>query len=308
MSAVTGATRNWDSELTARPESERRFAMAWRALRRNRGALVGLVIVVLYVAIGLVGLMAIREPSILPHDYAQQDLMNTFAPIGAENHLLGTDNFGRDMLSRLMVGVGISLAVGFGITAISMIVGMLAGAIAGYRRGLLDTIISGIVEITWGFPLILIAVILAGALGPGLVSTVLAVGLINWAGFARVVRGEVLALREREFVQAAQASGVADHRILIRHILPNTLAPVIVMATYYVAAAIIVESGLSFIGLGAQPPLPSLGVMIAEGRNYILLDHWLSTLPGVAIVLIVMALNLLGDGLRDVLDPRLRKG
>jgi peptide/nickel transport system permease protein len=308
MSAVTGATRNWDSELTARPESERRFAMAWRALRRNRGALVGLVIVVLYVVIGLVGLLAIRERSILPHDYAQQDLMNTFAPIGAENHLLGTDNFGRDMLSRLMVGVGISLAVGFGITAISMIVGMLAGAIAGYRRGLLDTIISGIVEITWGFPLILIAVILAGALGPGLVSTVLAVGLINWAGFARVVRGEVLALREREFVQAAQASGVADHRILIRHILPNTLAPVIVMATYYVAAAIIVESGLSFIGLGAQPPLPSLGVMIAEGRNYILLDHWLSTLPGVAIVLIVMALNLLGDGLRDVLDPRLRKG
>ena len=233
--------------------------------------------------------------------------MLTFAPIGTEDHLLGTDQLGRDMLSRLVVGVGISLAVGFGITAISMIIGIAIGAIAGYRQGWIDTIISGMIEITWGFPLILIAVIAAGALGPGLTATVLAVGLIYWAGFARVVRGEVLQLRDREFVQAAMATGVSEHRILLRHILPNTLGPVIVLATYYVAAAIIVEAGLSFIGLGAQPPLPSLGVMIADGRNYILLDHWLSTLPGLCIVFIVMALNLLGDGLRDVLDPRLRK-
>lgn len=307
MVALADATKDWDSAGDRLPPEQSRIALAWHALRRNPGALAGLVVVVCYVAIGLVGLMAWWRPDVLPDDYAAQDLMATFAPLGTEGHILGTDQLGRDMLSRLVVGIGISLAVGFGITAISMAIGLIAGALAGYYRGWTDTIISGMVEITWGFPLILIAVILAGALGPGLTATVLAVGLINWAGFARVVRGEVLHLREREFVQAAMATGVSDRRILIRHVLPNTLAPVMVMATYYVAAAIIVEAGLSFIGLGAQPPLPSLGVMIADGRNYILLDHWLSTLPGIAIVIIVMALNLFGDGLRDVLDPRLRK-
>jgi ABC-type dipeptide/oligopeptide/nickel transport system permease subunit len=307
MVTLSNATRDWDSDREMLSQPESRALLAWRALRRNRGAVAGLVITLAYVVIGLVGMLAWQNPEILPNDYAAQDLMLTFAPLGSEGHLLGTDQLGRDMLSRLVVGIGISLTVGFGITAISMVVGILAGALAGYRRGWTDTIISGIIEITWGFPLILIAVILAGALGPGLTATIVAVGLINWAGFARVVRGEVLHLRDREFVQAAMATGVSDSRILLRHVLPNTLAPVIVMATYYVAAAIIVEAGLSFIGLGAQPPLPSLGVMIADGRNYILLDHWLSTLPGVAIVIIVMALNLLGDGLRDVLDPRLRK-
>ncbi len=307
MSAATNTAPQWEDLAPSELAGESRTALAWRALLRNKGALLGLIIALIYVVIGLVGIAAWQRPSILPQDYASQDLMLTFAPIGTEDHPLGTDQLGRDMLSRLIIGVGISLAVGFGITAISMIVGIALGAIAGYRQGKIDVFISGLIEITWGFPLILIAVIAAGALGPGLTATVLAVGLINWAGFARVVRGEVLQLREREFVQAALATGVDDRRILLRHILPNTLAPVIVLATYYVAAAIIVEAGLSFIGLGAQPPLPSLGVMIADGRNYILLDHWLTTLPGLAIVFIVMALNLLGDGLRDILDPRLRK-
>jgi peptide/nickel transport system permease protein len=221
--------------------------------------------------------------------------------------LIGTDQLGRDMLARLVVGIRISLLIGFGVTFISMLIGTVAGALAGYYRGWVDSIISGIAEMTWGFPLILIAVILTGALGPGLTAAVLAIGLINWAGFARIVRGEVLAMREREFIRAAQSIGVTDRRLLIRHILPNVLAPALVMASYYIALAIIVEAGLSFIGMGAQPPLPSLGVMIADGRNYMLLDHWISTIPGIAIIVIVMALNLLGDGLRDVLDPRSRK-
>jgi len=187
------------------------------------------------------------------------------------------------------------------------VVGTVAGVLAGFYRGWVDMLISGLAELAWGFPLILIAVILTGAMGPGLKASMLAIGLVNWAGFARIVRGEVLALRDREFVLAARSIGVADRRLITRHILPNVLAPALVMASYYVALAIVVEAGLSFIGMGAQPPLPSLGVMIADGRNYMLLDHWVSTIPGIAIILIVMALNLLGDGLRDVLDPQTTK-
>jgi ABC-type dipeptide/oligopeptide/nickel transport system permease subunit len=282
------------------------LAESWRSLKQNRGALVGLIVVIVYILIGIVGRLAYRDPTILPHEYMTQELMATFLPPGTEDHLLGTDQLGRDMLSRLIVGIGISLTVGFGVTAISMVIGLLLGSLAGYRPGWIDTIVSGIIEITWGFPLILIAIIIAGAIGPGLTSIVLAIALINWAGFARLIRGEVMVLRNQEFVQAARATGVGDWRILFRHILPHTIAPALVMASYYVAAAIIAEAAFSFIGLGAQPPTPSLGAMIADGRNYILLDHWISTIPGVTIVVIVVALNLLGDGLRDMFDPRLR--
>ncbi|MEZ4506000.1 MAG: ABC transporter permease [Thermomicrobiales bacterium] len=166
---------------------------------------------------GIVGRLALRNPDILAYDYASQDLMATFLKPGTEGHPLGTDQLGRDMLSRLIVGIGISLSVGFGVTAISMAIGLVAGSIAGYRSGWPDTIISGIIEITWGFPLILIAVIIAGAIGPGLISIVLAIALINWAGFARLIRGEVMVLRNQEFVQAARATS--------RRRLANTLSP-----------------------------------------------------------------------------------
>jgi ABC-type dipeptide/oligopeptide/nickel transport system permease subunit len=272
----------------------------WRALTRNHLATLGTIVALVYVVIAVVG------PRFAPYPYDQQDLLNANLPPLSPGHILGTDQVGRDLLSRLMMGIRISLAVGVGVTAISVIIGGLAGAIAGYYRGPIDTIISGIVELTWGFPLILLAVILAGSLGPGLRATVLAIGLVNWAGFARIVRGEVLGLREAEFVQAARAIGLRDRDLLWRHIVPNVIPPTLVMTSYYVALAIVIEAGLSFIGMGAQPPLPSLGVMIAEGRNYMFQNPWVTTVPGLAILLIVLALNFFGDGLRDALDPRLR--
>jgi peptide/nickel transport system permease protein len=292
----------WQDDTVISARRSRPFADAFARLAKNKLALAGSIVAILFILIGAIG------PFFAPHSYETQNLLETFQRPLSPGHLLGTDQLGRDMLSRLMVGIRISLLVGFGVTAISLVVGSLAGALAGFYRGWVDTILSLLIELTWGFPLILIAVLLTGVFGPGLKAAVLAIGLINWAGFARIVRGEVLAMREREYIQAAQAIGVGDGRILMRHIMPNVLAPALVMGSYYVALAIIVEAGLSFIGLGAQPPLPSLGVMIADGRNYMLLDHWVSTIPGLAIVLAVMGLNLFGDGLRDALDPRLKNG
>jgi peptide/nickel transport system permease protein len=297
IAAETSDVRLRTSEIK-RPS---RFVGFGRRLVRNPQALIGLVICLVYLVLAVIG------PSLTSHDYETQNLMGTYLRPLSPDHILGTDDLGRDMFARLVTGIRISLMIGFGVTAIAMIVGMVFGTLAGYFRGWVDTVISAFVEFTWSFPLILIAVVLAGALGPGLTATVLAIGLINWAGFARVIRGEVLALREQEYIQAARAIGVSDGRILLRHVLPNIVAPTLVMASYYVALAIIAEAGLSFIGMGAQPPLPSLGVMVAGGRNFLLFDHWISTIPGVAIVLIVLGLNFLGDGLRDLLDPRLRR-
>nr|MBA3449745.1 ABC transporter permease [Chloroflexia bacterium] len=202
------------------------LATAWRRLASNRLALFGSLVAVAYILLGVLG------PFFAPYDYAKQQLLQANLPPLSPGHPLGTDQVGRDLYSRLVTGIRISLVVGFGITAIAMVVGTAAGAIAGYRRGWADTIISAIVEFTWGFPLILLAVLFAGTLGPGLLATILAVGLINWAGFARVVRGEVLGLREAEYVVAARASGLPESRILIRHVLPNVLAPALVMASY----------------------------------------------------------------------------
>jgi ABC-type dipeptide/oligopeptide/nickel transport system permease subunit len=205
-----------------------------------------------------------------------------------------------------MVGTGISLLAGVAVTALSMPVGMALGAISGYFGGTIDRLVGGLIDLTWGFPVILVAVIIAGMLQPGLLSVIVAVSVVNWAGFARIIRAQVLSLREREFVEAAHALGVPDWKIILRHLVPNTLGTTLVMASYYIAITVIAEAGLAFIGLGVQPPVPSLGQLISTGRNFLFVDAWAAFVPGIAIALIVLGLNTLGDGLRDIFDPRMR--
>lgn len=270
-----------------------------RLLLENPLVLVGSILGLLYVLGGLFG------PMFAPYDYRAQSLLDSFLPPLSGGHLLGTDQLGRDLLSRILEGMRISLIIGTVITAATLLIGGTLGIVAGYFGGLADRIISALVDLAWGFPLILAAVLLVGAIGPGLEATMIAVAGVNWAGFARIIRGETLGLRRREFVEAARALGVRDYKIIIRHVVPHLLPVTLVMTSYYVALAVIFEAGFSFIGIGAQPPLPSLGQMVGEGRNYMLASHWIITVPGVTVALIVMGLNLLGDGLRDLFDPRL---
>lgn len=276
-----------------------------RELVRNPAVLIGGALSSLFVGTGLSGLVVIAVPG-LHHLYLNQDLLSPLKAPLTPGHLLGTDALGRDLLWRIVAGAGISLAVAAVVTTISLIVGAAVGLLAGYYGGRLDAVLSAIVDITWGFPIILLAIVLAGVFSPGLTVVVLGIALINWAGFARIVRGEALSLRERDFVRAARAMGVPTRKIVLRHLVPNVIAPTLVMGSYYVAITIIAEAGLSFIGVGVQPPLPSLGQIISDGQNYWSVDSWLIIVPGIVLVLIVYGLNALGDGLRDLVDPRLR--
>jgi ABC-type dipeptide/oligopeptide/nickel transport system permease subunit len=292
----------WNEQLSAYEESQHvsGFRKMLQRMRRNKLLLVGSALGLLVLGAGLLG------PWISGVDYAKQDFLLTHQGPFTEGHLLGTDDLGRDIAARLFVGIRVSLMVAAGVTVLALVAGIIFGMLSGFLGGWTDRSIRGVVDFVWGFPLILVAVLFAGGLGEGLFPVILAVGLVNTAAIARVVRGEVLALSEREFIEAARAGGLSTFRIMWRHIFPNILAPAFVLASYYVAVAVIAEAGLSFIGLGAQPPLPSLGQMVADGRNFLRLNHWESTIPGIAIVVLVLSVSLIGDGLRDVFDPRLR--
>ncbi|MDE0138932.1 MAG: ABC transporter permease [bacterium] len=292
----------WNLQLAEFEENQRvgPVRAALGRMRRNKLLLLGTALGLIVLGAGVFG------PIISGADPAFQSFASTLLPPGSEGYLLGTDHLGRDLAVRVFIGIRVSLMVAAGVTVLSLVLGLLLGMFGGFLGGWKDRMIRGTVDFVWGFPLILVAVLFAGGLGEGLFPVILAVGLVNTAAIARVVRGEVLALSEREFVEAARAGGLSTSRIMWRHLFPNILAPALVLASYYVAVAIIAEAALSFIGLGAQPPTPSLGGMVSDGRNYLQQNHWGATIPGITIVLLVLAVSLIGDGLRDVFDPRLR--
>lgn len=270
----------------------------WYTITRNRLAIVGagLVLVVL-----IAGLLA---PLIAPYDPIAITPDALAAPSKA--HLFGTDDLGRDILSRVLYGARISPLVGLLAVAISALVGVAMGLIAGYGGGPADNVLMRLVDILLSFPGIVLAIGVVAILGPGLDHALVAVGIAGIPTFARVVRGSVLVEKEKEYVEAARLLGVSTPRLLLLHILPNVLAPVLVLSTLSVATAILAAAGLSFIGLGAQLPTPEWGAMLSQGRNYLAVQWWVAAFPGAAIAVTVLGVNLLGDGVRDVLDPRLR--
>jgi ABC-type dipeptide/oligopeptide/nickel transport system permease subunit len=275
----------------------------WRKFLRNPIGLAGGVILLIV----LVG--AVFAEYFAPHEPNRQRLIARFNPPfwaegGSMNYPLGTDNVGRDIWSRIIHGSRISLIVGVCAVGVSMVIGVTLGLISGFWGGRVDSVIMAMVDIMLAFPQLILAFAMVAVLGPGIGNIILVLGVTGWERYARVVRAEVLALREREFVQAARAVGVSNLKIVFGHIMPNTFSSVIVMATLQTAQAILAEAALSFLGLGTGRNYPSWGQMISLGRDYISIAWWLSTFPGLAILLTVLAINLVGDRIRDVLDPR----
>ena len=265
---------------------------------RSTNAIIGGVIIVLFL------LIALLAPLLAPHPPNALSLKDALTSPCLE-HILGTDEFGRSILSRIIFGARVSLNIALIASAVALGIGVPLGALAGYYGGWFDSIVQGLVDLTWAFPTILAALAIMFILGTGLHSVMIAVGVVYWAGYARITRGQFLALREEEYVQAARAVGASNFRVIWRHLLPNSLAPLLVQLSLGMGQVILIEASLSFLGLGAQPPTPSWGAMLSNGRAYLLVAPWLTLFPGVAIMLVVLGFNLLGDGLRDALDPRL---
>ncbi|KLU40058.1 MAG: ABC transporter permease [Limnochordia bacterium] len=270
-----------------------------RQLLKNRRAVVGGI--VLFVIIFL----AIFAPYVTPYDPVKQNIRNRLQGPSRE-HIFGTDQFGRDTYTRVVYGARLSLRVGFSSILIAIVVGCLLGLVAGFYGGLLDNIIMRFVDILMALPGFLLALAIVAALGPGLDNVIIAIGISYIPSFARLMRSSVLTIRELDYVSAAEAIGSSDARMIFRHILPNSLNPIIVMATLSLAGAILSAAGLSFLGMGAQPPTPEWGSMISAARPFIRVSHWAVTIPGLAIFTTVLCLNLVGDGLRDALDPRMK--
>jgi peptide/nickel transport system permease protein len=281
-------------------ESGPPFWEALKRLKKHKLAIIGAVVVL------LLCFTALFAPFLAPHDPVKQVLSRRLLPPG-NDYLLGTDNLGRCILSRLIFGARVTLLVGFLVVGITSVTGIILGAIAGYYGGLIDEMIMRGVDVLLAFPGIILALVIVGILGPSLYNVMFAMSLIGWTGYARVVRGAVLSVKEREFIEAAKSLGAGDLHILFRHILPNVFAPVIVMATLGMAHVILSAAALSFLGLGVQPPAAEWGSMLNAGRPFMRTAPHMTIFPGLAIMITVLAFNFLGDGLRDALDPWLKE-
>ncbi len=286
--------------LTARASSSRRPSLFVQMLRRDRFAAAAFIVVLAIVAIALLApILGLQSPT--KTNFGDRLL----APL-SKDHLLGTDQLGRDVLSRLVWGARVSLRIGVLAAILASTVGSLIGLLAGYFGGTADSLIMRLIDIMLAFPYILLAIALVAALGPGLINAMIAIAVANVAFYARNIRGIVLGLRHQAYIESARAAGATDAWILARHILPNTIAPILVLVSMNIGWMITETAGLSFLGLGAQPPTADWGSMLADGRQFITVKYHLATIPGIMILILVLALNILGDSLRDALDPRLR--
>ncbi|KMZ42055.1 MULTISPECIES: nickel transporter permease [Bacillales] len=281
----------------SRPSRWRTF---YRKLRKNKLAMVGGCIVIFYIAIALLA------PFIAPHDPYEIDLVNKLKSPSSE-HWMGTDDKGRDVLSRLLYGTQLSMSVGFVAVFIGAFFGIILGLLSGYYGGWVDTVISRIIDVLLAFPGILLSLAIVSALGPSLFNVMIAVGIFSIPVFARIVRGSTLTVKKLEYIDAIRSLGANDFTIIFRHIFPNILSPIIVQATMRLATAILSAAGLSFLGLGAQPPLPEWGAMLSNGRDFLFTAPHLAMFPGFAIATLVLGFNIFGDGLRDALDPRMKQ-
>ncbi len=295
-----GGARVAKRQLPSQVKTEGLWRGVSRRLLRNRGALIGLAILALLALMALVArFVAPYEPNVMAPAQALQG--------PSSQHLFGTDQFGRDILSRIMYGARLSFQVGFIAVGIALVCGVVLGLLAGYYGRWVDATITMLIDIMLAFPGILLALAIVAVLGPSLLNLMVAVGIAAVPSYTRLVRGAVLATKEQAYVEAARVIGVSDRAIMFRHILPNVLAPVIVLATLGIGGAILVGAALSFLGLGAKPPTPEWGAMLSQGRNYLSIAWWITLFPGLAIMVTVLSINMLGDGLRDALDPRLKR-
>jgi len=288
-----------DIDLKGKYTRSSLYKDAWRRLKKNKLAMVGLGIVIMLI------LIAIFANLIAPYDPIERvKEESSLSP--SRVHLFGTDLLGRDIFSRVIYGSRISIVVGVVAVGISVVIGLFLGALAGYFGSASDALIMRIADIFFAFPYILGAIAIMTVLGPGIVNIFIAIGILGWASFARIFRGSILSIKNKEYIEAARALGASNHRIIIRHIFPNAFAPIIVYATMNIGTAIIVEAALSFLGIGVQPPTPAWGKMLSESLDYIDIAPWMMLFPGLAIVITVLGFVLLGDGLRDAFDPRLK--
>ncbi len=286
---------------SANPVNEQKKETSlFKKLIRNRLAAIGLLVTI------LMSIMAIFAPLIATHPPNQMDVVSSLLPPGTKGHILGTDNYGRDLFSRVVYGARISLIVGVSAVIFGAFFGTLLGLVSGYFGGKLDSIIMRTMDGLFAFPFILLAITLMTVLGQGLLNVIIAIGVANIPGFARIVRGQVLSVKEEEFIEVTRSLGATDGRIIFQHILPNCLAPLIVYGTMSIAGAIISEAALSFLGLGVQPPTASWGSILKDGKDFLVLSPHMASFSGFAILLTVLGINLFGDGLRDALDPKMK--